>query len=142
MLCFPGVHIGLLSVGKIGGKLLFLFGDSFGCISFLIISYVFTYILLKHLEAFGNGCPGIKKKIKAKLKNPSGMRIAAFRMQILSRLKASLSLITPLTLTPSPSPSAAGHLQTGVPTHPLPLSSRQGGSCCPHTSQTCPTAPV
>lgn len=47
-----------------GKKLLFLFEDSFGCISFLIISYVFTYILLKHLEAFGSRCPGIEKKIK------------------------------------------------------------------------------
>lgn len=64
MLRFPGVHIGLLSVGKIWGKLSFLFRDSFGCFSFLIISYVFTYILLKLLEAFGNGCPGIKKKKK------------------------------------------------------------------------------
>lgn len=47
-------------------KLLFLFGDSFGCISFLIKSYVFTYILLKHLEAFGSKCPGIEKKKKLK----------------------------------------------------------------------------
>lgn len=53
-----------------GEKLLLLFGDSFACISFLIISYVFTYSLLKHLETFGNRCPGIGKKNLNEIKNP------------------------------------------------------------------------
>lgn len=93
---FPrGTHW-LLSVRKIGAKLSVLSGDSFGCISFLIISYVFTYILLKHLEAFGNGCPII---IINYIKTPRRVRIAAFCMQILSRLKTRLS---PITLVPTP----------------------------------------
>lgn len=121
---FPRGKCWVIEYKEDGEKLLFQFGDSFGCISFLIISYVFTYILLKHLEAFGSRCPGTEKKIKMKLKIPSRIRIAAFCMWIVLRLKPRLSLITPLSLTSlsPPAPPKIHKLVFSLAHHPSPLS--------------------
>lgn len=56
--CVCLLHVGMLEEDR--EQCLFLLWDSYGHVSFFIVSYVFTYISLKHPEAFGNGYAGIK----------------------------------------------------------------------------------
>lgn len=120
-------------------KLLFLFWYSFGGISFLIVSYVFTYILLKHLKACESRCPGIeKKKIKMKLKILSMIRIAAFCMWI-AQTQAKAQPDHPCLSDPIASPSTTKNPQIRVPTNPSPLSSElvapaMPSLCLPHAT--------